>query len=83
VIAEARWRGRALVPLAFAPERCERVNAHSLHGPGSARRYLSATPTLLPGPRPDFHRADIARTLEREFARTLERARHNLLESSG
>jgi hypothetical protein len=51
-----RWRGAALVPLAYLPPQIERANAYAIHGSNDQRRYSAAYP--VPGPAPDFHRLE-------------------------
>lgn len=48
-----RWGASAWIAGEHLPEAITRVNACAIHGQGTARRYLSATP--LPGAAPDFH----------------------------
>lgn len=55
-IAGARWRGRAVVPLAYLPAGNLRANAYAAHGRGAGRRYLAAH--AVPGPQPDFHQPE-------------------------
>jgi hypothetical protein len=55
-ISGDRWHGEALIPRSWLPAGPHRVNAYAIHGVGSGRRYLAATP--LPGPKPDFHQPD-------------------------
>lgn len=52
--AAGRWSARASLALAAVPRPIVRWNAFAIHGTGSARRYLAASP--LPGASPDFHR---------------------------
>ena len=47
------WRARAEFPCAWLPPGLFAASACAIHGEGSRRRYLSASP--LPGSRPDFH----------------------------
>lgn len=51
-----RWRATARVPAAWLPPGPLRGNAYAIHGLGTARRYLAASP--VPGDAPDFHRPD-------------------------
>lgn len=53
VVLPCRWQAIVHVPAIMLPPAPHAANACAIHGPASARRYLSATP--LPGPRPDFH----------------------------
>ena len=53
---DGRWLGAARLARALLPPPPWRVNACAIHGEGTARRYLCATP--LPAPRPDFHQPD-------------------------
>jgi hypothetical protein len=55
-ITGVRWSGQARVAADLLPAEPWRANAFSLHGVGSARRFLAATP--LPGPQPDFHQPE-------------------------
>lgn len=48
-----RWTGLLLLPPDWLPAGPWRGNATAIHGPQTARRYLSALP--LPGAAPDFH----------------------------
>ena len=52
----ARWIGVARLDRELLPPPPWRANAYAIHGEGSDRRFLSATP--LPGEQPDFHQPD-------------------------
>ena len=52
----ARWQGVALLPWDCLPPAPRRGNAFAIHGCGTSRRHLAASP--LPGPQPDFHQLD-------------------------
>lgn len=69
-IANGRWTGRAVVPLAMLPVGAPTgslataawaVNATAIHGTGEGRRYLTWAP--LGGPKPDFHQLGCFRGL--------------------
>lgn len=55
-IHHGRWHGVAHVPLSYLPEAPTHLNAYAIHGVGSERRFLAATP--VPGDAPDFHRLE-------------------------
>lgn len=55
-IVGARWQGIALLPWDVLPPKPRRGNAFAIHGLGTQRRHLAASP--LPGARPDFHQPD-------------------------
>ena len=52
----SRWRGHAKVPHRLLPTGPHRLNATAIHGPATARHYLSVCP--LPGPSADFHQPE-------------------------
>jgi hypothetical protein len=51
-----RWRGAAMVPIAYLPPQLYRANGYAIHGDSERRRYSAAF--LVPGPAPDFHRLE-------------------------
>ncbi|MAG30992.1 MAG: hypothetical protein CL908_08890 [Deltaproteobacteria bacterium] len=50
------WRARADFPATWLPPGLFAANAYAIHGHGSRRRYLAASP--VPGTRPDFHQLE-------------------------
>jgi hypothetical protein len=51
-----RWSGSAAIPIHLLPVGLHAHNAYSIHGVGTARRYLAAFP--IGGRAPDFHRLE-------------------------
>jgi hypothetical protein len=56
-IADARWSGRAQVPLQWLPPGLSRVNAYAIDGLGPRRRYWAWQPGG--DATPDFHRLEL------------------------
>lgn len=52
-ICGSQWKGMAHANQCFLPLNISRANAYAIHGQGTSRRFLAASP--LPGNRPDFH----------------------------
>jgi hypothetical protein len=53
---DMRWRGRAVVPVAWLPPGLCAANAYTICGSAADRRYAAAY--AVPGPAPDFHRLE-------------------------